>query len=56
MAGRAVVLGIGPLNGMDLTLAPCVLKVLRLLARESGVVVFVSILQPNPEFFHVWRV
>jgi hypothetical protein len=55
MARRAVVLGIGPLNGIDSTLAPRVLKVLRLLARESGAVVIVSILQPNPEVFHVWR-
>jgi hypothetical protein len=55
MAGHAVVLVIRPLNGIDLTLAPRVLKVLRLLARESGAVVIVSILQPNLERFHVWR-
>jgi hypothetical protein len=38
-----------------LSLAPRVLKVLRLLARESGAVVIVWILHPNFEVFHVWR-
>jgi hypothetical protein len=55
MAGHAVVLGIRPLNGIDLTLAPRVLQVLRLLARESGAVVILSILEPNFEVFHVFR-
>jgi hypothetical protein len=55
MAGHAVVLVIRPLNGMYLTLAPRVLKLLWLLARESGAVGIMSILQPNFEVFHVWR-
>jgi hypothetical protein len=43
MAGFAVLLGVGPLNGIYSTLAPLVLKVLRLLARESGAFMIVLI-------------
>jgi hypothetical protein len=54
-AAHAVVLGIGPLNVIYSMLAPRVLKLLRLVAREFGAVVVVSFLQLNYEIFHLWR-
>jgi ABC-type multidrug transport system ATPase subunit len=50
VSGHAVVLVIEPSNGLELTLSLRVLKVLRLLARDSGAAVMVLILQPTVDF------
>jgi ABC-type multidrug transport system ATPase subunit len=54
VAGQAIVLGIEPLNGLVSTLSLRVLKVLLLLARESGAALMVLILQPTVDFLRLF--